>query len=60
MVVPLNAAQLFSSMCPTQHLCVVKCILCHTQGKWTVPLPKVKAVGENEVFKVVRTGKTKR
>ena len=27
------------------------------QGKWTVPLPKVKAVGENEVFKVIRTGK---
>ena len=30
------------------------------QGKWTVPLPKVKAVGENEVFKVVKTGKTRR
>ena len=29
------------------------------QGKWDVPLPKVKAVGENEVFKVVRTGKTR-
>lgn len=29
-------------------------------GKWDVPLPKVKAVGENEVFKVVRTGKTRR
>jgi ribosome biogenesis protein NSA2 len=29
-------------------------------GKWTVPLPKVKAVGESEVFKVVKTGKTRR
>uniref|UniRef100_UPI00398095B9 NSA2 family ribosome biogenesis protein n=1 Tax=Salmonella sp. s54925 TaxID=3159674 RepID=UPI00398095B9 len=29
-------------------------------GKWDVPLPKVRAVGENEVFKVVRTGKTRR
>lgn len=30
------------------------------QGKWTVPLPKVKAVGEDEVFKVLRTGKRKK
>lgn len=30
------------------------------QGKWDVPLPKVKAVGEDEVFKVIRTGKSKR
>ena len=30
------------------------------QGKWTVPLPKVRAVGEEEVFKVVRTGKSRR
>lgn len=29
-------------------------------GKWTVPLPKVKAVGEDEVFKVLRTGKRKK
>jgi ribosomal protein S8E len=29
-------------------------------GKWSVPLPKVKAVDEAEVMKVVRTGKTKR
>ncbi|XP_028416473.1 ribosome biogenesis protein NSA2 homolog isoform X1 [Dendronephthya gigantea] len=29
-------------------------------GKWEVPLPKVKAVGENEVFKVVKTGKSRR
>merc|ERR1712168_644865 len=29
-------------------------------GKWGVPLPKVKAVGEDEVFRVVRTGKSKR
>ena len=26
-------------------------------GKWTVPLPKVKAVGEDEMFRVVKTGK---
>lgn len=30
------------------------------QGKWTVPLPKVRAVGENEVFKVLKTGKRRR
>ena len=30
------------------------------QGKWDVPLPKVRAVGEDEVFKVVKSGKTKR
>lgn len=29
-------------------------------GKWEVPLPKVKAVSEAEVFKVVKTGKSKR
>lgn len=29
-------------------------------GKWEVPLPKVKGVSENEVFKVVKTGKTRR
>jgi len=29
-------------------------------GKWEVPLPKVKGMGENEVFKVVKTGKTRR
>lgn len=29
-------------------------------GKWDVPLPKVKGVSENEVFKVVKTGKTRR
>ncbi|KAK3701253.1 hypothetical protein QZH41_012940 [Actinostola sp. cb2023] len=29
-------------------------------GKWDVPLPKVRAVGEDEVFKVVKTGKTRR
>ncbi|XP_033120643.1 ribosome biogenesis protein NSA2 homolog [Anneissia japonica] len=26
-------------------------------GKWDVPIPKVRGVGENEVFKVIRTGK---
>lgn len=29
------------------------------KGKWTVPLPKVKAMDEVEVMKVVRTGKSK-
>ncbi|XP_076443331.1 ribosome biogenesis protein NSA2 homolog [Babylonia areolata] len=29
-------------------------------GKWEVPLPKVKAMSEAEVFKVVKSGKTKR
>jgi len=29
-------------------------------GKWDVPLPKVKAIGEDEVFKVVKTGKSRR
>ncbi|XP_065912050.1 ribosome biogenesis protein NSA2 homolog [Dysidea avara] len=29
-------------------------------GKWSVPIPKVSAMGEDEVFKVIRTGKTRR
>ncbi len=29
-------------------------------GKWNVPLPKVKALGEDEVMKVVRTGLRKK
>jgi len=29
-------------------------------GKWSVPLPKVKAMDEMEVMKVVRTGRSKR
>lgn len=29
-------------------------------GKWDVPLPKVKAMSEAEVFKVVKSGKSKR
>jgi len=29
-------------------------------GKWDVPIPKVKAQPESDVFKVIRTGKTKR
>ena len=28
-------------------------------GKWEVPLPKVKAVSDSDVFRVVKTGKTK-
>lgn len=27
------------------------------QGKWEVPLPKVRAQGETEVLKVIKTGK---
>ncbi|XP_052793158.1 ribosome biogenesis protein NSA2 homolog [Mya arenaria] len=29
-------------------------------GKWEVPLPKVKGISENEVFKIIKTGKTRR
>lgn len=29
-------------------------------GKWDVPIPKVRAQSESEVFKVLRSGKTKR
>lgn len=29
-------------------------------GKWDVPIPKVRAQGDSEVFKVIRSGKTKR
>ncbi|CAH0383846.1 unnamed protein product [Bemisia tabaci] len=29
-------------------------------GKWDVPIPKVKAQADSEVFKVIRSGKTKR
>nr|NVI75323.1 intronic protein 259 [Cucujiformia] len=29
-------------------------------GKWDVPIPKVKAQGDSEVFRVVTTGKTRR
>ena len=28
-------------------------------GKWNVPLPKVRAMSEDEIFKVVRSGKRK-
>lgn len=28
-------------------------------GKWNVPLPKVRAVAEEEVFKVMKSGKRK-
>ena len=30
------------------------------QGKWNVPLPKVRAMGEDEVMKVLASGKRKR
>ena len=29
-------------------------------GKWNVPLPKVKAIAEDEIFKVIKTGKRKK
>ncbi|XP_014242750.1 ribosome biogenesis protein NSA2 homolog [Cimex lectularius] len=29
-------------------------------GKWDVPIPKVRAQGESEVFKVIKTGRTRR
>ena len=29
-------------------------------GKWNVPIPQVKAMGEDEVFKVLATGKRKK
>ncbi|KAK9511880.1 hypothetical protein O3M35_000450 [Rhynocoris fuscipes] len=29
-------------------------------GKWDVPIPKVRAQGESEVFKVIKSGKSKR
>eukprot|EP01136_Pigoraptor_vietnamica_P038587 Opistho-1_new@108120 len=28
-------------------------------GKWNVPLPKVRGMGEDEVFRVIKTGKRK-
>ena len=28
-------------------------------GKWSVPLPKVRGIAEDEMFKVLRTGKKK-
>jgi hypothetical protein len=28
-------------------------------GKWQVPIPKVKTLSEDEMFKVMRTGKRK-
>ncbi|KAF5395586.1 TGF-beta-inducible nuclear protein 1, partial [Paragonimus heterotremus] len=31
-----------------------------SQGKWEVPLPKVRSIAESEAFKIVRTGKSKR
>ena len=37
---------------------MVYCFL--LQGKWDVPLPKVKGVSEAEVFKVIKSGKTRR
>ena len=29
-------------------------------GKWTVPLPKVRSIGEEEALKVIRTGKRRK
>lgn len=41
------------------HLRVMFAFFFLSQGKWDVPLPKVKAVGEDEVFKVIKTGRSK-
>lgn len=35
-------------------------IILYIQGKYQVPLPKVRAVSDAEAFKVVNTGKTRR
>lgn len=35
-------------------------ILFNNKGKWDVPLPKVRGMSEAEVFKVIKSGKTKR
>ena len=29
-------------------------------GKWNVPLPKVRPISEDEIFKVIRTGKRRK
>ena len=29
-------------------------------GKWDVPIPKVKSLADDEVFRVIRTGKRKK
>ena len=47
-------------MCSVDSPYVLTQICLLMQGKWTVPLPKVKAVGEDEVFKVLRTGKRRK
>ncbi len=39
---------------------ILKSCLLLFQGKWEVPLPKVRGVSEAEVFKVMKSGKTKR
>ncbi|KAF1740781.1 hypothetical protein MXB_1320, partial [Myxobolus squamalis] len=33
--------------------------LYYPQGKWSVPIPKVRSVGEDEAFKVILSGKRK-
>lgn len=43
-------------MCATTLL-NISCF--NDQGKWDVPLPKVRAVGQDEVFKVIKTGKSR-
>ena len=47
-------------LCRRSPLLFRPCLLSRHQGKWSVPLPKVRAADEAEVMKVVRTGKSKR
>jgi len=43
------------------HATSCYCELCGVlKGKWDVPLPKVRGMSEAEVFKVVKTGKSRR
>lgn len=42
------------------YMCTPNTSTVITQGKWEVPLPKVKGMSETEVFKVVKTGKSRR
>ncbi len=56
---PFAKASHFVSVYSFDSILVVQ-LTTHLQGKWTVPLPKVRAVGEDEVFRVLRTGKRKK
>ena len=51
------------AVCNTLIICNIVFVLLNKtlnkKGKWEVPLPKVKAMSESEVFKVVKTGKSR-